>query len=90
MVLTVSIPFKREGVSEHNVTEPQDDSRAEFQFPSNGKVFPNCQAVSSFFRFNKVSIPFKREGVSELKWPGGIEAFLSVSIPFKREGVSEL
>ncbi len=37
----VSIPFKREGLSEPNDDTPVDTRYMRFQFPSNGKVFPN-------------------------------------------------
>ena len=63
-----------------------------FQFPSNGKVFPNRKdTVMTTRPFSMVSIPFKREGLSELK-NGQIffNVEWSVSIPFKREGLSEL
>ena len=65
-----------------------------FQFPSNGKDFPNekfqCQAI---LKLKRVSIPFKREGLSELN-DEGVDTNLhgppeKVSIPFKREGLSE-
>ena len=39
----VSIPFKREGVSEQNPTQNYPGDGLKFQFPSNGKVFPNTQ-----------------------------------------------
>ncbi len=37
---TVSIPFKREGLSEHRI-QKLAAILIKFQFPSNGKVFPN-------------------------------------------------
>ena len=37
----VSIPFKREGLSEPNVLFANTINEVMFQFPSNGKVFPN-------------------------------------------------
>ena len=62
-----------------------------FQFPSNGKVFPNDYESSVEYTMGKVSIPFKREGISEqraLLVQGSVPVL--VSIPFKREGISEL
>ena len=37
----VSIPFKREGLSELYVVDWSDNRIYVFQFPSNGKDFPN-------------------------------------------------
>ena len=39
---------------------------AEFQFPSNGKDFPNLKLKRNDAKPQTVSIPFKREGLSEL------------------------
>ncbi len=62
-----------------------------FQFPSNGKVFPNeFDSGMKPDPITLVSIPFKREGLSERE--DGIEEIRRitvVSIPFKREGLSE-
>ena len=86
----VSIPFKREGLSEHEMLKVADDN-SEFQFPSNGKVFPNTTTRINNSPLRSVSIPFKREGLSELI--AGLTSSISspgfVSIPFKREGLSE-
>ena len=40
-IIVVSIPFKREGVSELLMLTGSGTFGFEFQFPSNGKVFPN-------------------------------------------------
>ena len=62
----VSIPFKREGISELNGCSVKEIHTTEFQFPSNGKVFPNVIKIkTSHSTRNSVSIPFKREGISE-------------------------
>ena len=66
--VTVSIPFKREGLSEHTrLVLTEKGILIMFQFPSNGKDFPNysqkCQHSKVKSRY--VSIPFKREGLSE-------------------------
>ena len=63
----VSIPFKREGLSERTESCSYSMQRIEkFQFPSNGKVFPNNWRTSWTIRGHYlVSIPFKREGLSE-------------------------
>ena len=65
----VSIPFKREGLSELLVQcERVCISATEvFQFPSNGKDFPNLYVMAFLMKYlgTIVSIPFKREGLSE-------------------------
>ena len=73
------------------MTMMRKSSWNKFQFPSNGKVFPNSGGSYDTTTEVLVSIPFKREGVSELnKCRGDISSrYLMVSIPFKREGVSE-
>ena len=61
-----------------------------FQFPSNGKDFPNGIGIIDMSAIGTVSIPFKREGLSEqVLFYLQRNSFL-VSIPFKREGLSEL
>ena len=61
----VSIPFKREGLSDHDATKKSLRNR-KFQFPSNGKVFPNRDYIGPNSILDlSVSIPFKREGLSE-------------------------
>ena len=61
-----------------------------FQFPSNGKGFPNNYTNKSENRATGVSIPFKREGLSELALFVSLAVVgCGVSIPFKREGLSE-
>ena len=90
--LIVSIPFKREGISElKEISHEQHDYLRTFQFPSNGKVFPNGRGIKIFqnakrnvFQFpsNGKVFPnrrFKRESYDTIE----------VSIPFKREGISE-
>ena len=62
-----------------------------FQFPSNGKDFPNVLATFGMAGCDEVSIPFKREGLSErVVTASEPEEETFVSIPFKREGLSEL
>ena len=63
-----------------------------FQFPSNGKGFPNVNChLSQSSGGGKFSIPFKRERLSELLDKVAIARLSdSVSIPFKRERLSEL
>ena len=41
----------------------------EFQFPSNGKVYPkyNVEVIEYDSLFDLVSIPFKRESISKVK-----------------------
>ena len=55
---TVSIPFKREGLSELQKSLSSDYQKIRFQFPSNGKDFPNIIYVVMFnyvyVRFNSL------------------------------------
>ena len=62
-----------------------------FQFPSNGKGFPNPTMRDILIVGRYVSIPFKRERLSE-PWDEFACLFIggTVSIPFKRERLSEL
>ena len=93
MILTinVSIPFKREGVSERTITGAAvTEEQVQFQFPSNGKVFPNLEgwewvpSEQKWFQFpsNGKVFPNSRGNL-------GCSGNNFVSIPFKREGVSE-
>ena len=61
-----------------------------FQFPSNGKGFPNLGCLAVAACDEKVSIPFKRERLSERKKLSLVVLKKFVSIPFKRERLSEL
>ena len=64
--ICVSIPFKRESSSEQKrIRKRERLAQYEFQFPSNGKVVPNCSAVHPRSFRQYVSIPFKRESSSE-------------------------
>ena len=69
-VMKVSIPFKREGLSEpFAITQNIQQEMMEFQFPSNGMVFPNLLVIYRYVvvLMFLVSIPFKRDGLSELE-----------------------
>ena len=46
VLVCVSIPFKREGLSELTLPENWMPVSLKFQFPSNGKVFPNLRLVA--------------------------------------------
>ena len=64
----VSIPFKRESVSK-GYCPNRPRAVSEFQFPSNGKVYPKRGFWHNDCPTWKVSIPFKRESVSkEMKY----------------------
>ncbi len=65
----VSIPFKREGLSELPRVDTPSMTNCLFQFPSNGKDFPNAnqERMNQINIERAVSIPFKREGLSEPK-----------------------
>ena len=56
-VVVVSIPFKREGLSERMFFGGVSPEGKRFQFPSNGKDFPNVQIVfiiTDYRRFNSL------------------------------------
>ena len=74
-----------------NTTHVHNGTTFKFQFPSNGKDFPNTGRLGCDGNVWCVSIPFKREGLSE-QWMGVYPRWrrIIVSIPFKREGLSEL
>ena len=88
----VSIPFHRDGVSEHNYFRSHNTVHdSTFRFPSNGTAFLNVKA------FDKLDLDHEK-----FLFPSNGKAFLncdydrwqfkrdsSVSIPFKRDGVSE-
>ena len=100
----VSIPFKREGLSEQtkrriwhrkrrsgfnslqtgrtfrtSIPGRNDSLYVEaFQFPSNGKDFPNGRVTARLPLDLLVSIPFKREGLSE---HGRQDAYTITSTP---------
>ena len=67
--LSVSIPFKRESVSQGDILQSVMEM-TEFQFPSNGKVY--LKPLSKYIKNSRrgespfVSIPFKRESVSQV------------------------
>ena len=94
-IRNVSIPFKRESLSQEYDLIPttQEAFDIVFPFPSNGKAYrkfslprPHHSPVVSY----QVSIPFKRESLSQvIKWQ---KAWLKkkVSIPFKRESLSQV
>ena len=67
LLVLVSIPFKRESVSKGRLVAPHPPLSLlkEFQFPSNGKVYPKRGAGRGRGTAGKVSIPFKRESVSK-------------------------
>ena len=64
-VFRVSIPFKREGLSEPKNSVLSLVTETKFQFPSSGKDFLNHNELIIERNRNSVSIPFKREGLSE-------------------------
>ena len=90
MAKRVSIPFKREGVSEPITIGCGTNNELRFQFPSNGKVFPNNSRRNTLRRklacFNSLQTGrcFRTEDEKGERW-----IKVQVSIPFKREGVSE-
>ena len=86
----VSIPFKRESVSEPGKSGFLAQT-IEFQFPSNGKAYLNAYS-SCPHSWALITFQFPSNGKAYLNWlrsRGGKSCPL-VSIPFKRESVSEL
>ena len=85
----VSIPFKRESVLQDIQVLDSFAGEAEFQFPSNGKVYCKQKYYGFFLdqEFYEVSIPFKRESVLQVFDAGRNSFCKCVSIPFKRESV---
>ena len=89
----VSIPFKRERLSELISGKFVDTLQKSFNSLQTGKAF-RTHHIPPFYgweRRNRVSIPFKRERLSEPGTEVDIPPFhFAVSIPFKRERLSEL
>ena len=86
----VSIPFKRESISERKSLDARHDLM-KFQFPSNGKAYLNESFEEKFSEFT-VEFQFPSNGKAYLNYPhyyelGGKD--IPVSIPFKRESISE-
>ena len=86
----VSIPFKRESVSKRTRCQHRLHLCIEFQFPSNGKAFPNKRIVLfapvTIKSFNSLQTG-KR---FQTDWRSGFSSDdEKVSIPFKRESVSK-
>ena len=64
--LQVSIPFKRESVSQVQAIVDVDKIEKQFPFPSNGKAYHKCTTGAMCMSIPMtVSIPFKRESVSQ-------------------------
>ena len=65
-VISVSIPFKREGLSEpRDNSEPRRTWIIRFNSLQTGRTFRTMQRSIGNVDAVKVSIPFKREGLSE-------------------------
>ena len=86
----VSIPFKRESVSQDLIYDGPEISRV-FQFPSNGKAYPKAKATAEAktlrertgFNSLQTGKRIPRDGNEDGNDGSG------VSIPFKRESVSQ-
>ena len=115
LTILVSIPFKREGISEPDAeiaklrkemesfnslqtgrhfrtgeSSALEHPCRKFQFPSNGKAFPNQyekMVTHPFVRFNSLQTGrhFRTPNLNRCSYTA-----YQVSIPFKREGISEL
>ena len=87
----VSIPFKREGLSERCFVVRTQRCIASFNSLQTGRTFRTKNNRNSRIYRTFVSIPFKREGLSErfFELQSGFFSKCLVSIPFKREGLSE-
>ncbi len=88
----VSIPFKRKVFPNSKSSSTKSSKGIMFQFPSNGKVFPNVltdddELIITFdlFQFPSNGKVFPNSS----SWWTGRRRSSQVSIPFKREGVSE-
>ena len=87
---SVSIPFKREGLSEL-LYGGKIKCKIKFQFPSNGKDFPNL----GFSYPTKMDIAMFQFPSNGKDFPNALTLIFTivftsfVSIPFKREGLSE-
>ena len=83
--LYVSIPFKRESVFKavYEAWRASDEKVAEFQFPSNGKVYSKVgNLIVDAESYIDVSIPFKRESVFKgEKNPLRLRSFLTFQFP---------
>ena len=78
--LRVSIPFKRERLSEQEVRHIDNIITISFNSLQTGKAFrTKSVATSALRRINKVSIPFKRERLSEHR----MDMFIHLSSGFK-------
>ena len=84
---SVSIPFKREGISKGATLLATRLCSWLFQFPSNGKAYPKCRDIftQQWMPF-RVSIPFKREGISKASERGKIIVTLSDGFHFPSNG----
>ena len=87
----VSIPFKRESVSQGHGMWPRSYClRVCFNSLQTGKCISSERLFEWDNAFKSVSIPFKRESVSQDSQQGVItDICICVSIPFKRESVSQ-
>ena len=85
----VSIPFKRERLSEHSMAWVGKNSFL-FQFPSNGKGFPN-EGDSNYKVANAASFNSLQTGKAFRTYYSSLfcRRRSGVSIPFKRERLSE-
>ena len=90
-LVSVSIPFKRERVSQFEAKRNPHNNPDEVSIPFKRERVSQSKAEKPKFARRSVSIPFKRERVSQCC--GLIVSAVSsssVSIPFKRERVSQL
>ncbi len=84
MAVSVSIPFKREGLSEPHTIYYLILLSSAFQFPSNGKVFPNSRRKSQLRRLLRFQFPsngkvFPNNDSSRMWWSyTGLTSFNSL------------
>ena len=67
-----------------------ESSNEEFQFPSNGKVFPNTCVIDHVCVVSKFQFPSNGKVFPNVCFRHFRHRHFRVSIPFKREGLSEL
>ena len=89
----VSIPFKRDGVSEQATGATHIETiEWEFLFPSNGTAFLNTLIEARLATPIVIKFLFPSTGTAFLNYKAqqALHGTSEVSIPFKRDGVSEL
>ena len=90
--LQVSIPFKRESVSELSLQRFKFNIRITFQFPSNGKAYLNWTKTANNLRFFESLFQFPSNGKAYLNptLPKNTDAHLIFRFQFPSNGKAYL